>query len=61
MEMKSREEVLLATGRIGYLFRKFGIPGIVGLLLSMSGWLMAQNVVKTPQGARLEKVLVVRL
>ena len=32
MEMKSREEVLLATGRIGYLFRKFGIPGIVGLL-----------------------------
>ncbi len=28
--------------------------GITGLLLCMSGWLTAQSVVKTPQGARLE-------
>lgn len=28
--------------------------GFIGLLLCMSGWLMAQSVVKTPQGARLE-------
>ena len=29
-------------------------PGMIGMLLCMSGWLMAQNVVKTSQGARLE-------
>ena len=28
----SKEERLLATGDIGYLFRKFGIPAIIGLL-----------------------------
>ena len=28
----SNEEQLLATGDIGYLFRKFGIPAIIGLL-----------------------------
>ena len=28
----SNEEKLLATGDIGYLFRKFGIPAIIGLL-----------------------------
>lgn len=32
MENRSKEEVLLANGKISYLFRKFGIPGIVGLL-----------------------------
>lgn len=28
----TKEEQLLATGNIGYLFRKFAIPGIIGLL-----------------------------
>ena len=28
----TKEEQLLATGRIGVLFRKFAIPGVVGLL-----------------------------
>ncbi|EJW97717.1 MATE efflux family protein [gut metagenome] len=28
----TKEEQLLATGHIGYLFRKFAIPGIIGLL-----------------------------
>lgn len=32
MEKRSKEEMLLARGKIGYLFLKFGIPGIVGLL-----------------------------
>lgn len=32
MEKKSKEELLLSKGKIGYLFCKFGIPGIIGLL-----------------------------
>ena len=34
MMQLTQEEQLLATGNIGHLFRKFAIPGIIGLLFN---------------------------